>query len=116
MRTVEKISFSTPRDEIEKGRVRLLNKKESNAEWWENERRSEWARRYYGPTLTEVNAEEFHATIFNNIICQLCGEKIGIDEQYLILTFTFHDEYTCDISMHITCPYLQGLIEKEVKT
>ena len=132
---VEKIEIVTPRILIERERRRLLDGISGEADslktglkidkeydwqnWWKSESRSGWARRDFGPTLKERTAEEIFEDKHGDIsylsgmikgYCQVCGQLFGLDERFIVLRFSFCDEYSCEMSIHLNCKKIKKLV------
>jgi len=109
---IDELFITTPREVIEKERRRLIKLKNAGDPWWETPGRSNWARRAFGETLTEVPAEELFPWWYEpEVSCQICGQRLGIDEPMVSMKFSFCGEYGCGLNMHLRCPRLEELYD-----
>lgn len=109
---------TTPRKIIEQERQRLIG--QIGTDWWGSPNRSDWARRRFGETLIEKTAEEIYAEVEGDIsyisgdsgkgYCQICGENFKLDEEFIRMSFSFCDEYSCGMTIHKSCKKLKKIL------
>ena len=109
------IKIKTPRQIIETERARLVSMIGSD---WYNLKRSNWAKTVYGEAFVEKTAEEIYKdkegdisyiTAYAKGYCQICGKNFKIDEEFIQMSFSFCDEYSCGMSIHKRCKGLNKI-------
>jgi len=115
------IKIKTPRQIIETERARLVSM--IGSDWYNNLKRSNWAKTVYGEEFIEKTAEEIYADKEGDIsymganngkgYCQMCGDNFGLDEKFVLMSFSFCDEYSCGMSIHSNCKGLKKIIRND---
>lgn len=112
MQKIDELFITTPRKVIEKERQRLIGLKNIGDPWWKTPTHSDWARKKFGENLTEVPAEELLWNWYDSeVSCQICGQRLGIDDPMVSMRFSFCEEYACGMNTHLRCPRLEELYD-----
>jgi len=111
------IKIRTVRFFIEEERQRLIAM--IGNDWWIKSNRSDWARNRFGETLTEKTAEQIYEEANGDTsyiggldkgYCQICGDNFKLDEEFIKMSFSFCEEYSCGMNIHKKCKNLKKII------
>ena len=97
------VNFITIKEVLEQERRRLIDLKDIDKQWW-NSSGSNWARKQFGMTLTELTGEIWpNGTPYDEGRCKICGTNPKINEIFCKMKFSFCHEYTCGMCICRNC-------------